>query len=116
MATNFPVFLSEGMDWTKKQDFKLLQNVTCQLLIVYPFLGECRTFHTGMAFNLMASMLRKLLPASLKNKFLTGLTFPGGRLNKFYLMPDVDTANKRIMSRLEETLKRRYNNEEVFKL
>ena len=89
-----------------------MQNLFSQLLSVYPFRGECRTFHTGMGFNLMAAMLRKFLPESLKNMLLTGLTFPG-RLDTFYLIPDVDTANQRIMAKLEETLRRRYENEKM---
>jgi hypothetical protein len=98
-----------------KQDFKVLQNLFSQLLAVYPFIAECRHFHTGVSFNLMAAMLRKFLPPHLKNRFVTGLTFPG-RLSTFYLMPDVETANGRNMARFEETLKRRYDNEEAFQL
>ncbi|CAB9511534.1 expressed unknown protein [Seminavis robusta] len=105
----------EGMDWTKKQDFKLIQAMLRQLLTVYPFIGEFRGFHTGTVFNVLASILRRILPSEFKEKFRTGYRFDG-RLDSFYLMPDVPTANRRLVSRLCETLKRRYDNEQTFSL
>ncbi|CAB9516313.1 expressed unknown protein [Seminavis robusta] len=103
----------EGMDWTKKQDFKLIQAMISQLLTVYPFIGEFRGFHTGTVFNVLASILRRILPSDFKDTFRTGYRFEG-RLDSFYLIPDVPTANRRLISRLCETLKRRYDNEQNF--
>ncbi|CAB9511535.1 expressed unknown protein [Seminavis robusta] len=105
----------DGMDWTKKPDFKLIHNVFSQLLSCYPFTGECRLFHTGVAFNVLAAMLRRFLPKDLRRQFQTGFVFEG-RLDTFYLTPDVQTANRRLLARLEEALTRRFENERVFRL
>ncbi|CAB9511533.1 expressed unknown protein [Seminavis robusta] len=105
----------EGMDWTKKQDFKLLQAMFSQLLTVYPFTGEFRGFHTGTIFNIMASTLRRILPRHLKSMVQTGHTCEG-RLDTFYLVPDVLSANQRLISRVTSALQMRYENERTFSL
>lgn len=103
------------MDWTRKRDFKLIKNHFSQLLSVYPFCGELKHYHTGVAYNLLVSMLRPLLPERLRKSLTTGMFFDG-RLDTYYLVPDVATATQRILARLTETLRRRCENEKAFSL
>ncbi|CAB9501048.1 expressed unknown protein [Seminavis robusta] len=105
----------DGWDWTKKQDFKIFQKFFSELLTVYPFNGQVRHYHTGTTLNIMAAMLRQILPAHLRNTFKTGLVFEG-RLDKFFLVPDAKTANQRMLARMKATLKRRYDHEKSFSL
>ncbi|CAB9516622.1 expressed unknown protein [Seminavis robusta] len=102
----------EGMRIDQKQDFKLIQKLLSELLCYYPFKGEMRCFHTGVAFNIMAAIMRRLVP---EGKIMTGCTFEG-RLDQFYLLPDVTTANRRVLEQLIRALKRRYENEKSFSL
>jgi hypothetical protein len=103
------------VDLTKKQDFKVIQNLFSQLLRFYPCSAEVRHYHTGVAYNVFVSMLRACLPEKNRNSLVTGCTFDG-RLDTFYLVPDVATANQRFLARLKETLRCRYLNEKVFSL
>ena len=106
----------KGYDWNKKVDFNVLSKLFTQLLSSYPYKGVGKHYHTGMVFNVIASMLRKLLPEPLKSRFHVGCPFEGGRLDQVYLVPTVEMANARLLARLEEALRRRYDNQASFKL
>jgi hypothetical protein len=109
------LFLSAGVEWTKKKDFKIVKNLFCQLLMFYPFHGELKQYHTGVVHNIMMSMLKPFMPDRVRKAVTTGLPFEG-RLDTYYMVPDVATANQRLLARLTETLKRRYENEKTFSL
>lgn len=104
----------EGWDWKKKQDGKLILRYFTRLLTFYPFRGVCKSYHTGMFANLLASALRKAIP-SLKETFFMGLQFDG-RLDEAFLVPSLEFSNRRLLSRMEATLKLRYQNERTFTL
>lgn len=103
----------EAMDWSKKPSFKVLSQLSSQLLTIYPFIGYAYFYHTGVFINMMASMLRKLLPKNLGDRLRTGMRFDD-RLDKCFLVPDVETATQKVISEMEKTLKRRYENEKAF--
>lgn len=105
----------EGVDWTKKQDIKLMHLMFSQLLTNYPFRGQCKHYHTGMIANMAISTLRKILPPHMRYTFQTGLQFDG-RLDQAFLVPTVEIANQRLLGRIVETLRRRYDNEITFSL
>lgn len=105
----------EGFDVTKKQDFKIFQKMFSELMTSYPFRGVCKHYHTGLFCNLIISAFRKLLPKSLRDTFQIGLKFDC-RLDEAFLVPTVAIANQRFLSRVDETLMRRYINESTFSL
>ena len=67
-----------------------------------------------MFANLLLSAFRKVIP-SLKETFFTGLQFDG-RLDETFLVPSLEVSNRRLLSRMEATLKLRYQNERAFTL
>lgn len=105
----------EGFDWTMKQDFKLMHKMFFELLTCYPFRGQIKHFHTGMIINLIVATFRKILPPHLKDKLLVGLSFDC-RLDQAFLVPTAAAANKRMLTKIDEALKRRYDNESTFSL
>ena len=105
----------EGMDWSKKPDFKLQAKMFSELLTVYPFTGVAKHYHTGMIFNLLATLFKKFLPSDLKNRFQLGMQCDS-RLDAIYLVPTPEIARARMLVRLQETLERRYENEKHFTL
>ncbi|CAB9516620.1 expressed unknown protein [Seminavis robusta] len=105
----------EGVDWSRKQDYKLLQKLFSQLISVYPQKSEMRHYHTGMVVNLLTSMVKRFLSKDLRDLITMGLQHDC-RLDQVYMVPDVPTANDRMILRLQETLRRRYDNEKSFKL
>ena len=104
----------DGWSWTKKQDFKVFQAMFSQLVSVYPLNGHVRCYHTGVIWNVMGSILSRLLPANA-NSIKTGFKAES-RLDQYYLVPDEATAKQRMYQQLVDTLKRRYDNERDFKL
>jgi hypothetical protein len=107
--------VSAGMEWSKKQDFKIVRNMFCQLFMLYPFDLEVKQYHTGVVQNIMMSMLKPFMPDRFRKTFTTGLSFEG-TLDTYYMVPDVATSNQRLLARLTETLKRHYENEKAFSL
>jgi hypothetical protein len=105
----------QGLDWTAKQNFKLLQKMFAQHMRYYPIKCETRHYHTGMVMNLMMSMAKRFLSKETRESLKMGLVLDS-RLDQLFLVPDVATANARMIGRLEATLKRRYENENSFTL
>ncbi|CAB9514468.1 expressed unknown protein [Seminavis robusta] len=106
-----------GLDWRQKQDFKLIQKVSRQILTVYPFDGVCKHYNTGVAMNIMASIIRQILPKGLRNRYQTGLTFEGGNtLDDLYLVPNRETASRRVLEGFAKALHRHYHFEKTFVL
>ncbi|CAB9530802.1 expressed unknown protein [Seminavis robusta] len=107
---------AEQWSWTKKQDFRIIQKQFDEFIGVYPFIGQCRFYNSGLVFNMMAAILRRVLPTKqLRDQFKTGYRseIP---LPQYYLLPDMQTANQRMLDKMTETLKRRYENEQSFSL
>ena len=87
------------------------------LVVPYPLrLQKLKHFHTGVFANLMVSMVRQFLPSSLSQKIEVGCRCEAGRLDRVYLTPNAQAANQRILCRLEDALRRRYENEATFAL
>lgn len=105
----------EGYEWKMKQDWKTLQRLFDELLFFYPIRPQVRHFHNGIIFNVLASILKRLLPEAMKDNFHVGCQFDG-RLDEVFLVPSVEAANERIMERLGEALERRYKHEQSFRL
>ena len=99
----------EGFDWTKKATFNFQNRVFTELLSHYPYCIEGRHYNTGAVFNIYLSMLRKLLPEKLKKTLQVGFQLDE-RLDKYFLVPTVEAAEERMLLRLEECLRRRYEN------
>jgi hypothetical protein len=105
----------QGVDWTAKQNFKLIQRMFIHLLRYYPIKGEMRHYHTGIIVNMLTSMVKGFLCKETRELIKMGLTLDS-RLDQLFLVPNVAAANARMMVRLQETLKRRYENEKSFSL
>lgn len=105
-----------GVDYSNmKQGLNLSTKLFSKLMTIFPINGKTMLYHTGTITNVMASMLRQILPENLRSKFLTGIQLDG-RLNTIFLVPDIETANTRIILRVEETFRRRLENERIFSL
>jgi hypothetical protein len=111
------VFENEGYVW--KSDMKLLKELKrlwTEVLSEYPLaVRRIKYFHTGMAMNILVAMAKSMLPESLRRNVETGCS-AGCRLDTLYLVPTLEAANQRLLSRMAETLQRRYDNEHVFRL
>lgn len=92
-----------------------IQQLFSQLLSIYPFTGSLRCYHTGLMFNLLASMLRSVLPPKLKDKIKTGLMLDQS-LDTYYMVPSVEAVGQRVIQRMSETLKKRHDNLDAFVL
>lgn len=101
--------------FTQKQNFNIQKQLFSQLLSIYPFKGSLQCYHTGLVFNLLASMFRSVLPTKLKDKIKTGLILDQS-LDAYYLVPSVEAAAQRVIQRMEETLKKRHENLNTFVL
>ncbi|CAB9503204.1 expressed unknown protein [Seminavis robusta] len=63
---------AEQWSWTKKQDFRIIQKQFDEFIGVYPFIGQCRFYNSGLVFNMMAAILRRVLPTKqLRDQFKT---------------------------------------------
>lgn len=105
----------EGMDLTKKQNFRLIQKLFDQFISIYPFKGSLLNYHTGVVYNIMAALLKKVLPAEVKDRFQTGLIFES-RLDAVFLVPNAEAATQRILQNMEKNLATRFVNERTFSL
>lgn len=90
----------QGMDWTQKQDFRLIRDLFSQLWSMYPFTGILKHYHTGVIFNVMAAMLRKTLPGDMKHRLQTGLVHEN-RLDSVFLIPTAEVATQRILQTMQ---------------
>lgn len=110
------VLIAECEGMTLRRDVLQLNNkFFSQFLAFYPFIGKSRCFHTGNMMNIIVSILRKIVPKDVADSIEVGLQFDG-HLGDAFLVPTVEAANKRMLLRMEDALKLRYENEKVFKL
>lgn len=106
----------EGYNWTENIDLKTYQRFWSEIAAVYPMnFRLLKNFHCGVFINLLFSMTKKLLPADITCKVDMGCQFDG-RLDDIYLIPTVESANKRLLERMGEALRRRYENMKTFSL
>lgn len=88
-----------------------------ELALVYPFnVQKVKYFHTGLFMNLLLSTARKFLPTAIQQRMEVGCQSEGGRLDELFMVPDVETANDRLVQRLQEALRIHFANEADFVL
>jgi hypothetical protein len=105
----------EGYDW-KNCGMNTIERVWVELLSAYPAIfRQIKYFHTGVFANLTASLMKRFLPESIHSKFQLGCRFEG-RLDTFYLVPSLESANDRIVERVQICLRRRLENDSNFSL
>ena len=105
----------EGVDWTRL-DPNTVRRVWQELISAYPVcFRELKMFHTGVAANLMAGLMKSFLPARIHSKFNLGCQFEE-RLSSFYRIPTEEEADRRVQTELECLLRARYENECTFRL
>lgn len=105
----------QGYAWKKSFDLKDIKRLWVELASVYPMtFNKMKYFNPTSAMNIVVSMLRPFLPAHLRSR----LEFVQleQRLDTLYLQPTVQEANQRLLGRIEETLRMRYQNEQSFRL
>ncbi|CAB9506111.1 expressed unknown protein [Seminavis robusta] len=112
------IFLVEcqGFDWKRNVDLKTIRTIWVDFLAVYPFqIQKMKYFHSGLFINLINSLKKRFLPKHIVDKMEIGCMFER-RLSDIYLVPDIDAAAQRLLSALECSLNRRYENERSFVL
>lgn len=105
----------EGMDWSKKMNFKLITRLFSQLWSAYPFTGTFQHYHTGVIFNTMGTIFKKFLPTELREKFVFGLV-GRSRLDSICMVPTPEIATQRLQQEMFTSLRLRYENEKKFSL
>ena len=108
----------QGYQWKKDNmfDAKTFEKGWRELFMVYPCrFNQIKYFHTGLCFNLLASMSKRYLPPESHNKIQFGCNFMY-RLDSMYFLPSMEDANQRIVSRFEHALQRRFHYERFFSL
>lgn len=112
------IIISECGNVTSKEhttSLSLLRDMI-HMTNVYPNnLVKVKNYHAGMFSNLFYSLVKRIDP-KLKSVIEVGLTFEGGPLDKIYLTPTPEAARKRLETRIDHTLKKRYQHEAEFKL
>jgi hypothetical protein len=102
--------------WKRGFDFKSLKRVWSEVVSVYPLqVKKIKYFNAGTTMTLVVSMLKPFLPKGVRHKIEIGCQFEQ-RLDSLYLVPSLEEANLRLLGRVEETLRRRYENERTFRL
>ncbi|CAB9505724.1 expressed unknown protein [Seminavis robusta] len=105
----------DGMAIMDNLDHSTAKKLCMDFISIYPFnVHQLKYFHTGFFMNMMLSFCKPLLPRGLTNKIQIGCVYPGGRLDSFYLLPDLETATERTITRMQESMRRRYAMEARF--
>ena len=105
----------EGVEWSKKLDFKLLHKLASQMASFYPYKPVVKHFHTGLVMNVLLSLTRQFLPGEFKEKLQTGFSCHA-RLDTLFLVPTAEAAMERMLCRMHESLKRRFEKSNAFSL
>ncbi|CAB9528883.1 expressed unknown protein [Seminavis robusta] len=86
-----------------------------EFLGVFPFFGEARQFHTGFFATIFFSFLKKIVPKEVSSQINVGYKFDG-HMGDAFLVPTVEEANERMLTKLKAALKQRYEFEKSFSL
>lgn len=107
----------EGYRWTDHLGIDTLGEIWSDLWAVYPMnVLQLKHFNTGVFVNTMAAMTRKFQPRAMRQKIQFGCKFPSGRLDTVFNVPTLQEAQNRLLSRLDDCLEERYENEQTFSL
>ena len=107
-----------GYDWTQNIDIELYKKVFRELVVAYPIrLANHKHFNSGVLVNILYSMTKRIFPAHIRETFEVGNHLDDGQtLDEIFLVPTVESASERVLKRLAETLKLRYEHERTFRL
>lgn len=106
----------DSFDWKEHMDFNTAKRILTELTCCYPFTFQnYKYFHTGVFMNLMNSLKRRFLPRRIVDKMETACHFEG-RLSDVFLVPDAETACRKVKATFLEVLQLRYQNVENFRL
>jgi hypothetical protein len=105
----------QGVGMTSKKELMIILRLFQELYSVYPITGRVRSYHTGVVYNTMLSMMKRALPPDQRDHFQVGLE-TDVRLDEIYLVPSVEAATARVLREIGKALKRRYENESRFSL
>ena len=107
----------DGFDSKKQFGLKIVTKQWNELILVYPFeIKSIKHYHTGVLFNVLVTLARRIMPWELHRRFEIGLVCPAGRLSNVFLMPSLSAANERLMKQFTKALQLRYQNEANFNL
>ncbi|CAB9506907.1 expressed unknown protein [Seminavis robusta] len=114
---NVHILECEGFDWGKGMvdvaQFGKLTNISHG---AFPSVLRTKFFNTPTVLNVLVSMCKRYIPKEISSQFELGCTFVGGRLDKFYRVPNREVALKRAVDMLCESLQIRMESEKVFSL
>jgi hypothetical protein len=83
----------------------------------YPWRGEVQWHHSGSMVNVILSTLKRILPDEMKQYIVTGHNYNfDGHLGEILLTPSVEEANRKVILRAKDCLRRRFENERSFSL
>lgn len=107
----------EGYDWKNKDMVNMgVMRLLSEIDSLYPVhVKKMKFFHTGMFANLCFAMTKKLMPPHMIKRVDVGCQWKG-RLKEMFLLPNLETANRKNLSRIDEALRRRAVNEASFTL
>ena len=107
----------DGFDWKVNIPSKDMIRLNGEIAAVYPQSHQhMKYFNTGVLFNLMMSMVKKVMPKDCRNLVEFGCRTEFGRLDMVYAVPSLETATQRFLLRHKDSLDRRYANEASFSL
>ncbi|CAB9505474.1 expressed unknown protein [Seminavis robusta] len=98
-------------------DRHVIRSVASGAWNVYPIKHRAvRFFNTSILFNAMISTIKPALREEFRSKIRVGCKFPCGRLDRIYNIPSEEVAVARLCQKLEELIRRRFDNERNFSL
>ena len=107
----------DGFDPKKQFGLKVVSKHWNELILVYPFeIMSVKHYHTGVLFNILVSLAKRVLPWEVHRRLEVGLVCPAGRLSNVFLTPSLSAANERLMKQFTKALQLRYQNEANFTL
>ena len=104
-----------GYDWKKHVDIKLFGRLCDAYHSSYPQRLAAKHYHTGVMFNVLYSMVKKVYSEEIVKDFQVGCQAPA-YLDEIYLQPSPEAAKQRTLSRMNNSLRLRYKNEREFSL
>lgn len=113
------IFIADckDFDWKRNMDLKTVKMFWRDCSTSLPLRPhKLKYFNTGVFFNTIFSMCRKLIASEVLKIIEVGCSCEGIALADHYLVPDVETANARILGQLEAAAERRHQNEQSFRL
>lgn len=108
---------NQGYDFKKNFGLDLHSKLWKELASVYPLqISKMKNYNTGLVYNMLVRMAKSFVTEEIHSRFEVGCVCELGTLDKLYATPNQRVANERLMIRLHESLRRRYQNETDFRL